>query len=169
MKLEQSDLSLLFSSTNLPDIFFTEYLSQISGDALKVYLYITFLAKYSKDIRLNDLSKKLELPLKTIQDSIKYLEEQSLITKKNTGYIINNIQEIELHKLYTPKVTSSPEELEKIAQNKQRAKAIDSINNQFFFLRPIQSSSYIWNTYEFLSKPKHPTFRFFFELGSLSK
>ena len=132
MKLEQSDLSLLFSSTNLPDIFFTEYLSQISGDALKVYLYITFLAKYNKDIRLNDLSKKLELPLKTIQESIKYLEDQSLITKKNTGYIINNIQEIELHKLYTPKVTSSPEELEKIAQNKQRAKAIDSINNQFF-------------------------------------
>lgn len=132
MKLEQSDLSLLFSSTNLPDIFFTEYLSQISGDALKVYLYMTFLAKYNKDIRLNDLSKKLELPLKTIQESIKYLEDQSLITKKNTGYIINNIQEIELHKLYTPKVTSSPEELEKIAQNKQRAKAIDSINNQFF-------------------------------------
>ena len=78
MKLEQSDLSLLFSSTNLPDIFFTEYLSQISGDALKVYLYMTFLAKYNKDIRLNDLSKKLELPLKTIQDSIKYLEEQTL-------------------------------------------------------------------------------------------
>lgn len=132
MKLEQSDLSLLFSNTNLPDIFFTEYLSQISGDALKVYLYILFLAKYNKDIKLNDLSKKLELPLKTIQDSIKYLEEQSLITKKNTGYIINNIQEIELHKLYNPKVTSSPEELEKIAQNKHRAKAIDSINNQFF-------------------------------------
>lgn len=132
MKLEQSDLSLLFSSTNLPDIFFTEYLSQISGDALKVYLYMTFLAKYNKDIRLNDLSKKLELPLKTIQDSIKYLEEQTLITRKNTGYILNNIQETELHKLYNPKVTSSPEELEKISQNKHRAKAIDSINNQFF-------------------------------------
>lgn len=132
MKLDQSDLSLLFSSTNLPDIFFTEYLSQISGDALKVYLYMTFLAKYNKDIRLNDLSKKLELPLKTIQDSIKYLEEQTLITRKNTGYILNNIQEIELHKLYNPKVTSSPEELEKISQNKHRAKAIDSINNQFF-------------------------------------
>ena len=132
MKLEQSDLSLLFSSINLPDIFFTEYLSQISGDALKVYLYMTFLAKYNKDIRLNDLSKKLELPLKTIQDSIKYLEEQTLITRKNTGYILNNIQEIELHKLYNLKVTSSPEELEKISQNKHRAKAIDSINNQFF-------------------------------------
>ena len=37
-----------------------------------------------------------------------------------------------MHKLYNPKVTSSPEELEKISQNKHRAKAIDSINNQFF-------------------------------------
>lgn len=64
MKLEQSDLSLLFSSTNLPDIFFTEYLSQISGDALKVYLYMTFLAKYNKDIRLNDLSKKIRATFK---------------------------------------------------------------------------------------------------------
>lgn len=45
MKLEQNDSSLLFSTTTLPDVFFTEYLSQMSGDCLKVYLYITFLAK----------------------------------------------------------------------------------------------------------------------------
>ena len=51
---------------------------------------MTFLAKYNKDIRLNDLSKKLELPLKTIQDSIKYLEEQTLITRKNTKYNTDN-------------------------------------------------------------------------------
>ena len=173
MKLEQSDLSLLFSSTNLPDIFFTEYLSQISGDALKVYLYITFLAKYNKDIRLNDLSKKLELPLKTIQESIKYLEEQSLITKKNTGYIINNIQEIELHKLYTPKVTSSPEELEKIAQNKQRAKAIDSINNQFF--QGIMSPSWysdidLWfKKYSFDEEVMVSLFRYCFNRSALHR
>ena len=85
MKLEQHDLSLLFSTTNLPDVFFTEYLSQISGDSLKVYMYMTFLAKYNKDVKLNDLSKKLELPLKTIQESIKFLEDDGLITKKNTG------------------------------------------------------------------------------------
>ena len=132
MKLEQHDLSLLFSTTNLPDVFFTEYLSQISGDSLKVYMYMTFLAKYNKDVKLNDLSKKLELPLKTIQESIKFLEEDGLITKKNTGYILNNIQELELYKLYNPKITSSPEELEKIAQNKYRAKAIESINNECF-------------------------------------
>ena len=38
MKLEQNELSLLFSTTNLPDVFFTEYLSQLSGDSVKIYL-----------------------------------------------------------------------------------------------------------------------------------
>lgn len=132
MKLEQNDKSLIFSYTQLPDIFFTEYLSQLSGDCIKVYLYILFLSKYSKDIKLNDLSKKLELPLKIIQDSIKKLEEENIITKKNTGYIINDLQEIELHKLYNPKIASSPEQLKKTAENQYRAKAIENINNQFF-------------------------------------
>lgn len=132
MKLEQNDKSLIFSYTQLPDIFFTEYLSQLSGDCIKTYLYMLFLSKYSKDIKLNDLSKKLELPLKTIQDSIKKLEEENIITKKNTGYILNDLQELELHKLYTPKVASSPEQLKKTAENQYRAKAIENINNQFF-------------------------------------
>ena len=84
MKLEQNDLSLLFSTTSLPDVFFTEYLSQLSGDCVKIYMYMSFLAKYNKEIKLNDLSKKLNIPLKTIQDSIKLLEDEQVITKKNT-------------------------------------------------------------------------------------
>ena len=91
MKLESADLSSLFSNTTIPDIFFSEYLSEASGDFIKVYLYMLFLSKYDKDIKINDLSKKLVLPVKTIQDAIKYWEDQCLITKKNTGYIINNI------------------------------------------------------------------------------
>ncbi len=75
MKLEQNDLSMMFSSTEISDVFFTEYLSQASGDAVKVYLYILFLSKYGKDVKVNDLSKKLSLPLKTIQDSLKYWED----------------------------------------------------------------------------------------------
>ena len=56
MKLEQSDKNFLFSETNLPDIFFTEYLALANGDYIKVYLYIVFLAKYNKEINIYDLS-----------------------------------------------------------------------------------------------------------------
>ena len=132
MKLESADLSSLFSNTLLPDIFFSEYLSEASGDFIKVYLYMVFLSKYDKDIKVNDLSKKLVLPLKTIQDAVKYWEDKCLITKKNTGYIINSIQEIELHKLYKPKTALSADQLKKSAENQKRAKAIDFINNKYF-------------------------------------
>lgn len=132
MKLEQNDLPMLFSSTELPDVFFTEYLSQASGDYIKIYLYIVFLSKYGKDVKINDLSKKLNIDFKTIQEGLKYWEDNGVITKKNTGYIINNLQEIELHKLYKPKVALSAESIKQTAQNQYRAKAIENINNLFF-------------------------------------
>ena len=92
MKIEQNEKDILFSETNIPDIFFSEHMPQIPGEYLKVYLYMIFLSKYGKDIKINDLSKKLNIPLKTIQDAAKYLEENELITKKTTGYIIVDLQ-----------------------------------------------------------------------------
>lgn len=173
MKLEQNDKPLLFSYTELPDIFFTEYLSQLPGDYIKVYLYLIFLSKYGKDIKINDLSKKLELPLKTIQDAIKYLEEESLLIKKNTGFIICNLQEIELHKLYNPKVTSSPEQMQKTAENQYRAKAIENINNEFF--QGIMSPSWygdidLWfRKYNFDEEVMIALFRYCFNRSALHR
>lgn len=132
MKLEQNDMSLIFSQTSLPDVFFTEYLSQAPGDFVKVYLYLFFLSKYNKDVKINDLSKKLELPLKTIQDAIKYWEDTGILIRKNQGFIVANLQEIELNKVYKPKISMSATDVKKISENKYRAKAIDTINNEFF-------------------------------------
>ena len=132
MKLEQNDKSLLFSETTIPDIFFSEYLSELPSDYLKIYLYIMFLSKYGKDIKLNDLSKKLNIQLKIINDGLKYLEERKLLTKKTNGYIINDIQEITLHNLYTPNLTMSKEKIEQNSKNQSRAKAIEHINNMYF-------------------------------------
>ena len=132
MKLEQPDVPLLFSETVVPDIFFAEYLSQMPSNSVKVYLYITFLSKYKKDIRLNDMSKKLALPLKDLNDALSYLDTNGLIIKKENGYIVANLQEITLHKLYTPNLTASPEKVADVAKNKARAKVINHINNAYF-------------------------------------
>ena len=132
MKIEPIDNSLLFSSTDIPDIFFSEYLPLASGDTVKVYLYINFLAKHGKDVNINEISKILSLSYESVNDSIKFLEEQGLLIKKPDGFAITNIQEIELNKLYSPKVTSSPENIQKSEKSKYRARAIESINTQFF-------------------------------------
>lgn len=86
MKLEQNDESLLFSVTKIPDVFFSEYLSQAPGDFVKVYLYILFLSKYNKDIKINDLAKKLSIQFNLVQDALKYWEEMGVITKKGTRF-----------------------------------------------------------------------------------
>ena len=132
MKLEQKEKSLLFSETTIPDIFFAEYLSELPSDYLKIYLYLIFLSKYGKDIKLNDLSKKLNIPLKTINEGMKFLEEHHLVTKKTTGYIIVDLQESTLHNLYTPNLTMSKEKVEQTAKNQSKAKAIEHINNMYF-------------------------------------
>ena len=132
MKLEQNEKPLLFSETIIPDIFFSEHLSELPGDYLKIYLYMIFLSKYGKDIKLTDLSKKLNIPLKAINDGMKFLEEHHLITKKTTGYIIIDLQEATLHNVYTPNLTMSKEKIEQTSKNKSKSKAIEHINNTYF-------------------------------------
>lgn len=173
MKLEQSDSSMLFSYTSLPDVFFTEYLSAASGNSIKVYLYILFLSKYNKDIKLNDLSKKLALPLNIIQESLKYWEDTGIITKKGTGYIVNNIQEIELNKLYTPKITINKERAQNIEKDQSRSNAIENINNSFF--QGIMSPSWysdidLWfKKYNFDEEVMIALFRYCFEKSALHR
>lgn len=173
MKLEQNDLSMLFSSTDLPDVFITEYLSQAPGDYIKVYLYMLFLSKYGKDIKLNDLSKKIAVPLNIIQEAIKYWEEAQVITKKGTGYIVNNIQEIELNKLYSPKLQVSKESIQNMEKDKSRSNAIEAINSMFF--QGIMSPSWysdidLWfKKYEFDEEVMIALFRYCFEKSALHK
>ncbi len=173
MKLEHNESSILFSTTPLSDVFFSEYITEAPGDYIKVYLYCLFLSKYSKEIKLNDLSKKLSLPLKTIQDALAYWENAEVITKKGTGFIINNLQEVELHKLYSPKVTLSKEKIENNAKNKSRSKIIENINTTFF--QGIMSPSWyndidLWfRKYEFDEEVMLALFRYCFEKSALHK
>ena len=173
MKLEQNDKSILFSNTQIPDVFFTEYLSMANGDYIKVYLCLLFLGKYSKDIKINDLSKKLNIPYATIQSALTFWEDQGVITKKLNGYILNNLQEIELHKSYVPNLTLSPEKIKQNEKSQYRAKAIDSINNTYF--QGVMSPSWysdidLWfNKYGFDEQVMVALFDFCFNRSALNK
>ena len=173
MKLEQNDKSILFSNTEIPDVFFTEYLSMASGDFIKVYLCLIFLGKYNKEIKINDLSKKLNISFSTIQEALSFWEEQGVITKKLNGYILNSLQEIELHKSYVPNLTLSPDKVKQNAKSQYRAKAIESINNTYF--QGIMSPSWysdidLWfKKYGFDEQVMVALFNFCFNRSALNK
>ena len=173
MKLEANEQSMLFSNTSIPDVFFTEYFSMANGNAIKVYLYMLFLSKYGKDIKINDLSKSLAIDAKTIQDSIKFWEDLGIITRKSTGYIINDLQEIELNKLYKPKLTASPEHVKDVEKSKYRAKAVETINTLYF--QGIMSPSWytdiaLWfEKYKFDEQVMLALFRYCFDRSALHR
>ena len=132
MKLEQNEKHMIFNITQIPDIFFSEYMGSMPGDYLKIYLYLSFLSKYSKDVKVNDLSKNLSLPVNVISEGMKYLEEKNLILRKPQGFAILDIQEKMLNELYKPNIKTSPEKIEANAQNKERIKLVEYLNNKYF-------------------------------------
>ena len=99
MKLEQSEKHIIFNTTEIPDILFSEYLQSMPGDYLKLYLYLLFISKYSKDVKINDLSKNLSLPFNVINEGMNYLEENKLILRKPQGFILLDLQENMLKEL----------------------------------------------------------------------
>ena len=132
MKLEQNDKPMLFSETVIPDIFFAEYFSSMPGDYMKIYLYLIFLSKYNGDININDLAKKLAISINTINDGMKYLEKEGFILRKQSGFIVVDLQEKTLHNLYSLKIESSQEKIEQTAKNKEKIQLIEYLNNKYF-------------------------------------
>ncbi len=132
MKFEQNEKAMLFETTQIPNIFFAEYLNSMPGDYLKIYLYLIFLSKYNADIGINDLSKKLALPINIINEGIKYLEKEEFILRKQQGYIVVDLQQKTLNNIYTLKVEPSAKKIEQGVQNKERIKLVEYLNNRYF-------------------------------------
>ena len=132
MKLEQNDKSMMFSTTEIPDIFISNNIGAMPGDYLKIYLYLVYLSKYNMEININDLSKKLALSINVMNEGMNYLEKEGFILRKPTGFMIVDLQEKALNDLYTIKIQSSQEKIAQNSQNKQRIKLMDYLNNKYF-------------------------------------
>lgn len=132
MKLEQSEKHMIFNTTEIPDMFFSEHLGRMPGDYIKIYLYLVFISKYSKELKINDLSKNLALPFNVINEGMKYLEDNNLILRKPQGYIILDLQENMLKELYQPNVKTTSEKIEENSKNVERIQFVEYINNKYF-------------------------------------
>ena len=132
MKLEQNDKSIMFSTTEIPDIFLSNNIGSVPGDYLKIYLYLVYLSKYNTDININDLSKKLALSINVMNEGMKYLEKEGFILRKPTGFVVVDLQEKTLHDLYILKMQSSQEKIAQNSKNKQRIKLMEYLNNTYF-------------------------------------
>ncbi len=170
----KQNLSLLFEDLNIPEIFISEYFCNANSDYIKLYIYCIFLCKYNCEITALDLSKKLNLPLKTVENAFSYWEEQGVMIKKNKTYELTDLKKIGVNKLYTPKLASSPEEaVENNSKNILRTQAINDINSSFFqgVMSPTWYTDidYLFKKYYFDEDVMVALFRYCFDRGALHK
>ena len=173
MKFEQN-LSLLFEDLKIPEVFISEYFCSANSDYIKIYIYCLFLCKYDSEISALDLSKKLSIPIKTVEAGLKYWEDQNVLIKKNKNYEIADLKKIEVNKLYTPKLTSTPEDaIDNNSRNILRTQAIDEINSSFF--QGVMSPSWytdidnLFSKYGFDEDVMVALFRYCFDRQALHK
>ena len=173
MKFEQN-LSLIFEDLNIPEVFISEHFCSANSDYIKVYIYCLYLCKYNSEISILDLSKKLSIPINTVEQAFKYWEEQGVIIKKNKSYELCDLKRIEVNKLYSPKLSTTPEEaLENTNNNVLRTQAINDINTTFF--QGIMSPSWytdidlLFKKYSFEEDVMVALFRYCFDRQALHR
>ncbi len=171
-----TNISMLYSDTLIPDVFISEYMPSLQGDFIKVYVYCLFLAKYRKNPSSEDMAKKLELETQRVKEAMVRLEELGLISRgtNENVIIINDLKEREIKKVYRAKITSTPEEAELSSErSKKRSRFISSINNAFF--QGVMSPSWYtdidswFDKYQFEEDVMFALFRHCYDYKALSR
>jgi DnaD/phage-associated family protein len=129
----EANNSVLYADTLIPDVFISEYLQALDGDSLKVYIYILFLGKHNKTASSYELSRKINMEVEKVKESIEILSNYGLIEKKENKIVFVDLKEKEIKKLYRLKTTSLPSDaVQNNEKNKNRNSIIYAINEKFF-------------------------------------
>ncbi|NTV89611.1 MAG: DnaD domain protein [Clostridiales bacterium] len=129
----ESNLSILYSDTPVPEVFITEYMPSMDCRFVKVYIYCVFLSKHGKNVTADDLSKKLELELEVVKAALTCFESLGMIVRNDSRIQLTDLKEKEIKKLYRLKSTSSPDDVAlSTDRNKKRIAVIRDINNKYF-------------------------------------
>ncbi len=132
MQIDESR-KLLLSDTLVPDIFITEFLPDLSGLAVKLYIYILLACRSKRNVSEQDLARRLGVDEDGIRAAMLELATRDLIMIRDRGLEILDIKAAEIEKSYRPKTASLPTEVA-AAQAKYgvREKLLADIAKTFF-------------------------------------
>jgi DnaD/phage-associated family protein len=129
----EEQLSKLYSDTPVADVFLSEYLPGLSGDAVKVYLFLHYLRKFGKKGGENELATLLNMDAQAVRNAMGELEAAGAVERRDRHILLRDLKEAEIGKHFAPRTTSAPEEAGKRAKaGTKRAEIIGSINSRFF-------------------------------------
>ncbi|MDW7657763.1 MAG: DnaD domain protein [Bacillota bacterium] len=132
MQIDESR-KLLLSDTMVPDIFILEYLPELSGLAVKIYLFLLLTARTNRNITEQDLARRLGQDADTIRASLLELAAAELIALKERSVELMDVKAAEIERTWRRRTTSLPEENTQSQQRfAKREKLMADIARTFF-------------------------------------
>ncbi len=131
MQIEEN-FKIIYSDTPVPDIFITEYLPELSDRAVKLYLYSLLVARMKRVIPESDVEARMGTDREGIRVALTELASHGLVSLTDRGFVIEDVKEIEIARLYKPRTAALPSETEADAKQDGRARMMADISKTFF-------------------------------------
>ncbi|NLZ55483.1 MAG: DnaD domain protein [Clostridiaceae bacterium] len=127
---------IVLSDTPVPDIFIAEYMPNLSGLAVKLYILALHLhASSGAPIAIDEVGRKLSCAQTDLQAALDELDELKLVVcnRAQGQFTPNDVKQIELSRYFQPRATGDAQAVARHGRvNPQRREAISSINQSFF-------------------------------------
>ena len=125
--------AILYSDTLVPDIFIMDYMPQLDGDYVKIYLYCLFLSKHNKYANIQEISKKLDISAEKVNEGIKFLTEKNILEVNKRSIVLVDLKEKEINKVYKYRTALNPaSSAENSEKNKKKNQLLDVISKELF-------------------------------------
>ncbi len=126
--------NLLFASTPIPDLFFTDYLSDLDPVCVKVYLMSLYFTKTGRKLTNEEFAAELQISSQELNEKLVLLEAAELIFVKDGNILIQDLNQKKLERCYKSRTSGamSGEFTVGRAVMSARAEIIKSISDTFF-------------------------------------
>ena len=132
MQIDESR-KLLLSDTLVPDIFITEFMPELSGLAVKLYIYLLLSVRAGRKVTEQEIARRLGTDEDSIRAALLEMATRDLILIRDRGLEIVDIKAAEIERTYRPKTSTAP--LEALAAQDKfgvREKLLVDIAKTFF-------------------------------------
>ena len=131
------------SDVLVPDLFISNYLPRLSGEAVRVYLYSLRMARTRETLSSSELLSFLNITEEQLREALLELAQADVIQILEMGeqFSLNDLKELELLRQYQARNPEKQSEtLERLEKDREIKETLQLINDRFF----VGQMSYPW-------------------------
>lgn len=126
--------NLLFASTQIPDLFFTDYISDLDPVCVKIYLLCVYFSKIGRKLSSEELAAEAQVSVQELKEKLVLLETAELVFVKDGNILLQDINQKKLERCYKSRTSGAMSSEYTVGRSvmNARAEVIKSISDTFF-------------------------------------